>query len=99
MRPWRPVLGIVTPLSAADDSDVVRRLAVRDLPRERPFVHVERRDASVRRLRERALNRQTPPPSPPPRPQPPPARRAASLIAEPSCDRRCRRRSGRSRTT
>src|SRR2546430_3261262 len=33
--------------------DVVRRLAVRDLPRERPLVHVERGDASVRRLDDR----------------------------------------------
>src|SRR2546422_5240356 len=39
--------------------DVVRRLAVRDLPRHRPLVHVERGDASVRRLDERkSLNGQ-----------------------------------------
>jgi hypothetical protein len=30
--------------------DVVRRFAVRDLPREGALVHVERSDASVRRL-------------------------------------------------
>src|SRR6185295_6888293 len=32
--------------------DVVRRLAVSDLPRHRSLVHVERGDASVRRLHE-----------------------------------------------
>ena len=53
MRPWRPVRGIVEALERRMILDVVRRLAVRDLPDELALVQIERRDAAVRRLDER----------------------------------------------
>ena len=44
---------MVSPLSAGVIADVVRRLAVRDLPGEIAFVEIDRRDAAVRRLEQR----------------------------------------------